>query len=474
MTDVLHLIDGKWVAGEGDDLPIIGPIDGNVIGQMACASRAQVNKAVAAARIRFDNGIWRNTPIGERRAVLRAIAGDIRAARDDLARRQMLESGILLSTAQMQVDGAAAWFDYFADFLSTVSGKTFDHLPQATTLVTQEPIGVCALFSPWNVPIGLTAIKLAPALAAGNSVVVKPSEETPGCTANFVEVVTKSLPDGVLNLVNGRGADTGAALANGDVDMISFTGGHAGGRAVAEAAASRHIPCVMELGGKSASIIFADCDRERAMQSAVLMAFTNNGEACLAGSRLLIEENGADDFIAELTQRVEALSVGPPDSADTQIGPLISAAHRDYVAGFYDSARQEGGKVLCGGEAIGPGFGISPGAIHVTSPDSRVWCEEVFGPLVAVSTFKTEDEAIRLANDSRYGLSGYLWTGDASRALRVSKAIRTGTILVNSPFMRELNAPFGGFKASGVGREGGVWSWNNFTETKTTILWHGE
>jgi acyl-CoA reductase-like NAD-dependent aldehyde dehydrogenase len=280
----------------------------------------------------------------------------------------------------------------------------------------------------------------------------------------------------VLNCVNGRGHVTGAALAeHPGIGMISFTGGPAGGRAVAEAAARRHAPCVMELGGKSATVVFADADLDRALEGALAMIYGSNGEACLAGSRILLEKHIADDFLSCFRARAEAMVVGDPAEEATQIGPMISARHRDTVLGFYDSAASDGDTILFGGAepSLEAGFYLRPGAIRVQSSESRVWREEVFGPLAAIRTFDTEEEAIALANDSDFGLSGYVWTGDVGRAMRVTRAMRTGTVLVNSPFQRELNAPFGGVKGSGVGREGGMHSWNNFTEAKTTVIQHG-
>jgi acyl-CoA reductase-like NAD-dependent aldehyde dehydrogenase len=268
----------------------------------------------------------------------------------------------------------------------------------------------------------------------------------------------------------------GAALAeHPGIGMISFTGGPAGGRAVAEAAARRHAPCVMELGGKSATVVFADADLDRALEGALAMIYGSNGEACLAGSRILLEKDIAEDFLSRFRARAEAMVVGDPAEEATQIGPMISARHRDTVLRFYDSAASDGDTILFGGAepSLEAGFYLRPGAIRVQSSESRVWREEVFGPLAAIRSFDTEEEAIALANDSDFGLSGYVWTGDVGRAMRVTRAMRTGTVLVNSPFQRELNAPFGGFKGSGVGREGGMHSWNNFTEAKTTVIQHG-
>lgn len=478
MPPLTHWIGGRAVAGQGPSIPVLNPATAQPLADLTETTPDQVHAAVTAARAAFDSGPWPHTSVPDRQAILRRAAAAIRANTDALADLQVAEGGMPRAAVLRQVAAAAGWFNYYADFLTTEAGHTHRQLGPVTTLVERVPIGVCALYSPWNVPLGLTAIKLAPALAAGNTVVLKPSEETPATVRRLVDLVHGAgLPGGVLNCVNGRGPVTGAALADHPgVDMISFTGGPQGGASVAQAAARRHVPCVMELGGKSATVIFADADLDAALDAALAMAYGSNGQACLAGSRLILDAAIADGFLARFQARAGALTLGDPTDPATDIGPLISARHRDNVLGFYDSARAEGDTILFGGPDAGltPGFHVRPGAIRVRSTASRVWRAEVFGPLVAVATFETEPQAIALANDSDHGLSGHLWTRDLGRAMRVSRAIRTGTIVVNSPFLRDLNAPFGGFKASGVGREGGAYSWHNFTEAKTTVIHHGE
>ncbi len=477
MTEITHLIDGRPVKGDGPRLDDIDPATGLAIAGFTEATENQVADAVAAAARSFASGAWADAPLRERQAVLRAAAGAIRDDAATLVDLQVSEGGMTPDGVRGQIMGAAAWFDYFADFLSREGGETFRQLESATTLINREPIGVCALFSPWNVPVTLSAIKLAPALAAGNSVVLKPSEETPFVARHLADLVHGAgLPDGVLNVVNGRGASTGAALAEApDVAMISFTGGSVGGRAVAEAAARRHVPCVMELGGKSATIVFEDADMDAALEGALTSIYSSNGEACLAGSRILVQEGIAEMFIERFVERAQALSVGDPRDEGVAVGPMVTKAHRDRVLKFFEDAETAGDRILCGGSApeLADGFFVRPGAIAIASRQSRIWREEVFGPVAALTTFTDEAQAVALANDSSYGLSGYLWTRDLGRAMRVARRVRTGTMVINAPFMRELNAPFGGFKASGIGREGGYHSWMNFTEAKTTVIHHG-
>ena len=475
MRDVLQWIDGADVKGTGTPFDNINPSNGQKICALSEATPDQVALAVNAARQAFELGEWRYASHADRRATLRRMAQAIRDNADRLIDLQTTEGGMVPAQVRGHVMGAAGWFDYYADFLTREGGENYRQLGTALALVEREPIGVCALFTPWNVPVGLSALKLAPALAAGNSVVLKPSEETPMVTRALVDLLNGiGLPKGVLNYVNGRGAITGAALVDAPcVDMISFTGGSLAGSAVAVAAAKRHIPCVMELGGKSATIVFDDADLEATISGTAMAIFGNNGEACLAGSRILLQDNIANDFIAGFQKRAEAMVVGDPKSEGVAMGPMISAQHQARVLGFYDSAKADGDTILFGGPADADGFHVRPGAIKIHSTQSRVWREEVFGPLAAFTTFSDEAEAIALGNDSVYGLSGYLWTSDISRAMRVSKALRTGTVIINSAFMRELNAPFGGYKQSGIGREGGAHSWMNFTEAKTTVINYG-
>lgn len=475
MTEVTHLIDGRDVPGTGEAIPILDPADGTRLGSLGEATPEQVERAVGAAARSFRQGDWAGSSMAERRSVLRRIAHSIRDDADSLSRLQVAEGGIPVSQVRGHVAAAAAWFDYYADFLTREGGDTFRHLADATTLVEREPIGVCALFSPWNVPLALSALKLAPALAAGNSIILKPSEATPIAVRRMVDIVNGAgLPDGVLNCVNGRGPVTGAALSQaGGVDLISFTGGHKGGVAVSEAASRRHARCILELGGKSATIVFDDCDLDAAVEGAVTSAYGNNGLACLAGSRILLQRGISEEFLSRFRAATRDMRIGNPKDPDVRMGPMISAAHKNHVLGFYRRAVEDEDDILFGGDLEGPGNFVEPGAIRVATKLSRVWRTEVFGPIAAVAVFDSEKEAIDLGNDTAFGLSGYLWTRNLELALRVARRLRTGTVVVNSPFMRELNAPFGGFGMSGIGREGGEYSWANFTEEKTIVINHG-
>ncbi|NBB84469.1 MAG: aldehyde dehydrogenase family protein [Alphaproteobacteria bacterium] len=474
---VRSFVDGDWVAAKGEPtwLPVIYPATGERVSRLAEADAAEVDRAVTAARRAFETGPWPGLGTEARQAVLRRLADAVEAAADELARLECLNTGLILrELRERHVKRAAYNFRFFADVIGTMSGRVWPQNPAYHTWETREPVGVAALIAPWNAPVALASMKVAAAIAFGNTCVLKPSEQTPLALARFVEILHEAgLPPGVVNLVNGRGPVTGQALVDHpQVDLV-FTGGTETGRAIMAAAGRRLVPCTMELGGKSANIVFDSADIDRALDGALLGIFSNNGQQCLAGSRILVQRSIADAFIERFVARAQALAVGDPTADGTELGPLASEAHMNRVLGFVDVATSEGGRLLTGGrrrDDLGPGFYIEPTAVMAPSNDARVCQEEIFGPFASFVTFDTVDEAIAIANASRYGLVGYVWSDDLPTVMRATREIRAGVVWVNTPMMRELRAPFGGYKDSGVGREGGEACLQFYTEPKTVTI----
>ena len=472
---VPHRVAGRPVTGDGTSLPVIDPASERVIAELACAGPTLVDAAVGAARDAFEAGAWRNRPVPERQGVLRAVAAAIREQAEPLARLESRGAGLPLAhLAARQVPRAAENFDFFAEVIGQLAGETFEQLPGYLTLVTREPAGVAALLSPWNAPLALASMQLASCIAFGNSCVLKPSEHAPLAVTRLVELMEGAgVPTGVVNLVHGDGPVTGQALvAHPGIDRIAFTGGTATGRAIMAAAAPNLTPVHFELGGKSANLVFADADLDQALDGSLVNVFSNNGQICIAGSRILVQRAVADVFIERFVGRARRLRVGDPLDPATEAGPLAFEAHRDRVLAYTTLAREEG-EVLCGGRRhpdFERGYYVEPTVVRVDSNRLRICQEEVFGPFVTIQVFDEEGEALAIANDSDYGLVAYAWTGDLARALRLQAGIRAGTLWVNTPLARDLRAPFGGFKQSGIGRDGPRQSAEFFTEEKATIV----
>lgn len=464
------------MAGSGARLAVYNPATAQVIAELQSAQAVDVDAAVRAARATFISGVWSGAAVAERQRVLYRCAEQLRAELEAIAQLETLCAGITLAgSARRQIGAAATWLQYFAERIGSRAGLLFDQTPGAVTMVTHEPRGVAGLFSPWNVPVGLSMIKIAAAIAAGNSVVIKPSEQTPlAVLAAVRSLEAAGLPPGVVNVVNGAGVQTGAALASHpDLDCISFTGGGVAGRSVAQAAGANLVPCILELGGKSAFVVFADADMDRALDAALLSIFGNNGQACLAGSRILLQAEIADEFTQRFVARTQQIRVGDPFDPATELGPLASEAHLNRVLGYVDVARAEGDEVLTGGTRrtdLGPGYYMAPVVARCADPAHRIAREEIFGPFATLLTFNDEEHAFHLANQTEYGLVAYLWSNDHARVLRGHRALRAGTVLVNSAMVRELNAPFGGVANSGVGSEGGDYSLRFYTQEKTVVL----
>ncbi|MCO8030005.1 aldehyde dehydrogenase [Brevundimonas diminuta] len=471
---VTSLIDGAYVAERGSHrLPAYYPGNGEVISELQEADAEEVDRAVRSARRAFNDPAWREMSVEARQAILYRIADAIDAHAVELATLETLNAGIVLrDVLSRQVVRAGYNFRFFAEAISQQPGQVWQQIKDHLTFVTRHPVGVAALIAPWNSPLALASMKVASAIAFGNTCVLKPSEQTPLSLARMVEIINTITPPGVVNLVNGRGTVTGAALVDHpEVDLISFTGGTETGRHIMQAAGRRLKPAAMELGGKSANIIFADADQERALDGALISIFSNNGQQCLAGSRILVQDSIFDEFVDRFVQRARKIRVGDPLDDATEIGPIASARHRQHILSYVDIAKSQGATLLTGGKALdGPGYFIEPTAVLAPNNSDRVCQEEIFGPFAAFVKFGDMEDAVRMANESQFGLVGYCWTQNVDKALRVSQAVRTGLMWVNTPMVRELRAPFGGVKDSGLGRDGAAASMAFFTEEKTTTI----
>ncbi|WFL76328.1 aldehyde dehydrogenase family protein [Altererythrobacter arenosus] len=465
-------IDGKWTSGEGAErIPVISPIDETQVAEVAEADANEVDRAVRAARAAFERGAWRHAPVAERQRVLRRIAALIRENADELAQRECANAGLpMRQIRERHVQRAAANFEFFADFIGQTANESYEQEPPFLTIVRREPVGIAALVAPWNAPLALATMEMAGAIAFGNCFILKPSELTPLEFVPLLELMKEAgMPDGVAGLVNGRGPVTGAALVgHPDIDVVAFIGGTETGRHIARSAGGNLKKYVAELGGKSANIITPQCDLERALDAALVGIFSNNGQQCLAGSRILVDRTIAKEFIANFVARAEKLKVGDPRMMETEIGPVISKAQYDRVLSFAADAN-----VLTGGkraEGFDKGFYVAP-TVALAEDNSLPLCqEEIFGPFATFLTYDGIDQAIEIANQSEFGLVAYLWCDHMPTVMRAQDALQAGTIWVNTPLARDLRAPFGGYKNSGVGRTGGLSSRNLFTEEKVVTM----
>ncbi|MGV9356343.1 aldehyde dehydrogenase [Streptomyces misionensis] len=465
-VDTRHWIGGERVASAGT-FTDHSPIDGAVLGEIARGTATEAAAAVAAARAAFPG--WAATPRAERARVLHAIADGVEKRLEDLAIVETTDNGALLRSHRRGVMPRVAHnFRFFADWLLTLDHEDFDTRGH-TNHVSWDPAGPCVLITPWNAPLMLATWKVAPALAAGNTVVLKPAEWSPLTASLLADIAAEAgLPAGVLNVVQGLGSEIGDALtAHPDVRRISFTGSVPTARRIAASAAARLTPLSLELGGKSPLLVFADADLDLAVDLAVEQ-YDNAGQVCLAGTRLLVEETVAEEFTRRFVERASALKQGDPRDESTDIGPNIHPRQLDKIDGFVRRALAEGARAVIGGHR-GEGQYYAPTLLTDVAQDAEIVQEEVFGPVLTLQTFAAEDEAVRLANDTRFGLAATVVTGDPARADRVTARLVAGTVWVNCFFVRDLQAPFGGSRQSGVGREGGTWSFDFYCDIKNTV-----
>jgi aminomuconate-semialdehyde/2-hydroxymuconate-6-semialdehyde dehydrogenase len=484
MNTILHFINGEYVAsGDGRTFEKRSPVDGRVIARVAEAGAGEVDAAVQAARQALE-GPWGRLTVATRTELLHALAKEIERRFDAFLEAEVADTGKPASLARaVDIPRGAANFEIFADVVKNVPTEAFETATPdgrgALNYAVRRPVGVVAVVCPWNLPLLLMTWKVGPALACGNAVVVKPSEETPQTAALLGEAMNAvGIPRGVYNVVHGFGPDSAGELLtrHPGVDAITFTGETRTGTAIMKAAAEGNRPVSMELGGKNPALVFADADLDAAVAGTLRSAFENCGQVCLGTERVYVERPIFEGFVRRLAAGAEALRVGPPADPASQLGPLISQGHREKVLSYYRKAVEEGATVVTGGgvpampPALAEGAWIQP-TIWTGLPDTAAVCrEEIFGPCCHVAPFDSEDEAIRRANDTPYGLAAAVWTRDLARAHRVAGRLQVGLAWVNSWFLRDLRTPFGGAKQSGVGREGGVHSLEFYTEQKNVCV----
>ncbi len=469
-----QLIDGRWVPpASGRTVTIYGPGDGEAIGEVAAGGAADVDRAVAAARRAFDTGPWPRMAASERGRYLLRIAAILESARDEVARLESANNGKPIRESwQIDVPLSVDCFEYFAGFATKIHGETLPVPGDVLSYTVREPLGVVGAITPFNFPLLLATWKIAPALAAGNTIVIKPASDTPLTTLRLGEIALEAgLPPGVLNVVVGDSSTGNHLVEHRDVDKITFTGSTEVGKQIAAKAAGNLKRVSLELGGKAPNIVFADAPLDDAVAGALFGVFWTQGEICTAGSRLFVQRPIFDDFVERFTARARSLRVGDPLDPRTQVGPLVSAAHRDRVMAHIRQGREAGARLMTGGgapqdPALARGHYVDPTVFVDVRPEMTIAREEIFGPVVSIMPFDTPEDAVRLANDTRFGLTAGVWTRDVKLAHRMARAIRAGTIWVNMFNVVTSEAPFGGFKESGWGRENGPHAIDAFTEVK--------
>jgi len=467
-------VDGAFVEAEGGAADgIEDPSTGTVFATCTRAGAADAERAIRAARRAFDEGPWGRATGLERADLLRAVAMGLRERAAEIGHLETLQQGHLIAESVDEVEGCARTFEFFAGLACDRQGQPLKIDGTLSSAVTREPVGVVAAIVPWNYPIDIAVTKLAPALAAGNSVILKPASITPLTALLLAEVFDAAgAPPGVVQVLTGPGGEVGSALAASPlVDMVTLTGSVEVGREVGRLASGTVKKCVLELGGKSANVVFADCNFEAAIQGQMLAMFTTAGQVCTAGTRLIVERSLHDEFVAALAERAEGLVIGPAIDPATEMGPLVSAQQLATVERYIAKGLEEGAHLVCGGERIDrPGYFFEPTVFAGVTPGMTIAREEIFGPVLAVLPFDDEDHAVALANDTDYGLSAGIWTSNLTRALRVSSRLKAGAIWVNTWFASLASAAGGGRKLSGVGVEGGLPGLEEFTVVKHVAM----
>ncbi|CAJ0714026.1 NAD/NADP-dependent betaine aldehyde dehydrogenase [Ralstonia edaphis] len=476
MDPVKHWIDGRQVDSV-ERFVTTNPATGEAIAEVASGGEAEINAAVAAAKAAFP--AWANTPAKQRAKLMRRLGELIEQNVPHLAALETMDTGLpIAQTSKQLVPRASENFHFFAEVCTQVNGRTYPVDDQMLNYTLYQPVGVCALISPWNVPFMTATWKVAPCLALGNTAVLKMSELSPLTADQLGRLALEAgIPPGVLNVVQGYGATAGDALVrHPDVRVVSFTGGTTTGKRIMERAGLKKFS--MELGGKSPVLVFDDADLDRALDASLFTIFSINGERCTAGSRIFVQESVYDDFVRKFAERAKRLVVGDPADERTHVGSMITRAHWEKVTGYIRLGEQEGAKILAGGAEKPAGLPghlqngnfVAPTVLANVDNRMRVAQEEIFGPVACLIPFKDEADGLKLANDVEYGLASYIWTQDVGKVHRVARGIEAGMVFVNSQNVRDLRQPFGGVKASGTGREGGEYSLEVFAEIKNVCI----
>lgn len=478
MTEILNFIDGRFSAADsGLWLDNVDPSTGKVYSKIARSGASDADRAVRAAKAAFP--AWSELPASERFSYMMKLANGIRQKSEAFARAESRDNGKPVSLARaVDIPRAISNFEFYASAAMHFASSSHYTEGLGINYTLRRPIGVAACISPWNLPLYLFSWKIAPALAAGNTVVAKPSEITPMTAYMLAETASEvGFPKGVINIIHGTGAEAGEPICiHSDVGAVSFTGGTETGKRIIARAGTRFKKLSLELGGKNPNIIFADCDFEKMLTTTVRSSFANQGQICLCGSRILVEKPLYERFKAAFTAKVQKLEVGNPASDSTRMGAVVSKGHMEKILSYIDLAQQEGGRVLCGGNRVildgdlSDGYYIAPTVIEGLDQQCRTNQEEIFGPVVTIDSFETDEEAVAKANATPYGLAATIWTSDLNRAHRTAEAVHTGIVWVNCWLERDLRTPFGGVKNSGVGREGGFEAMNFFTEPKNVCI----
>ena len=471
-------IDGKRIPSSDEkDIKLCDPANGKEYARVAQATVEDVEKTVHIAYSRFVKGPWKSMDSRSRGQLLQRIANLIRDKSEYLAQLESKNVGKPINAARWEIQAAANTFEYYAGAINKVHGQTIPVAADGTLLTFREPLGVCALITPWNFPLLIASWKVAPAIAMGNTVIIKPATATPLSTLALADLALEAgIPSGVINVLPGSGKVVGSALVlNPYVRKISFTGSTEIGGNIMKMAGHDIKRISLELGGKSANIVFADTNLDDCIESSIFSVYDNAGQDCCSRSRILVEKPIFDNFVERFVQRAESLKIGLPQDENTEMGPLITPEHRDSVCKYLEIGEQEGAKKAAGGKIpktaeLSNGNFLTPAVFVDVDTNMRIFQEEIFGPVVTIMPFEDEEQAVEFANDSKYGLSGSVWTRDIGRALRVVRAFETGMISVNSSSSVHIEAPFGGMKQSGVGREQGMVALDHYSEYKSVFI----